>query len=280
MHRHGRNTRRARRGSGHGMKPNAPTRTRRPIATEIEVGLPHELTEAQRKELLSEFVQRIVEKHGVFADAAIHTAHDERNDHAHVLLSHRELGPEGFGEIANRRTITRKHRGEVKEMTTAGIGSTPAEIRKLREQWAQDVNRAYEQAGLAVRVDHRSFDDRGSKETPTIHLGPTASKMEREGQRSDRGDINRMIEVGNAEVRRLEAEKQQAQAEIINFEAARAERQAQEAARRRRQPENEDMAEDIAAKQRQQRQEIEDREAARYNDMVAERNKTDRFIQE
>ena len=125
------------------------------IATEIEVGLPHKLTDTQRKELLSAFVGRIVEKHGVFADAAIHTAHDERNIHAHVLLSHRELGPEGFGEIANRRTATRKHRGQVKEMTTAGIAATPADIRKLREQWAQDVNRAYEKAGLDIRVDHR-----------------------------------------------------------------------------------------------------------------------------
>jgi MobA/MobL family len=52
------------------------------IATEIEVGLPHELTGAQRKELLSKFVSRIVDKHGVFADVAIHTAQDERNDHA------------------------------------------------------------------------------------------------------------------------------------------------------------------------------------------------------
>ena len=106
------------------------------IATEIVVGLPHELSDAQRKELLSDFVRGIVEKHGVFADVAIHTAHDERNIHAHVLLSHRELGPEGFGEIANRRTITRKHRGQIKEMTTAGIAATPAEMKKLREQWA------------------------------------------------------------------------------------------------------------------------------------------------
>ena len=79
------------------------------------------------------------------------------------------------------------------------------------------MNRAYEQAGLAIRVDHRSFDDRGSKETPTIHLGPTAAEMERKGQRSDRGDINRIIEVGNAEVRRLEALRQQAQSRDHQF---------------------------------------------------------------
>ena len=40
------------------------------------------------------------------------------------------------------------------------------------------------------------------------------------------------------------------------------------------------MDDDISVKQRQQRQEIEDRQAARYNDMVAERNRADRFIQD
>src|SRR5271170_51499 len=275
------------------------------IATELVVGLPHELTGAQRKELLSAFVRRIVEKHGVFADVAIHTAHDERNIHAHILLSHRELGPEGFGEIANRRTITRKHRGEVKEMTTAGIAATPGDIKKLREQWAQDVNRAYEQAGLDIRVDHRSFEDRGIKELPTIHLGPTAAKMEREGKNSDRGDINRIIEFGNAELRQLEAEKQRQDAQIIDLAAKLAERQAQQAAKGRldgiqpefgegdlsppdraarhraaRQAEHDEMDEDIAAKQREQRQQVEDKEAATFNDAVAQENRTARFRQE
>lgn len=49
---------------------------------------------------------------------------------------------------------------------------------------------------------------------------------------------------------------------------------------RPRQPESEDMDDDIIVKQRQQRQEIEDRQAAHYNDMVAERNRADRFIQD
>jgi hypothetical protein len=49
---------------------------------------------------------------------------------------------------------------------------------------------------------------------------------------------------------------------------------------RKYRPESEDMDEDIAAQQRQQRQQIEDREAARYNDMVGERNRADRFIRD
>ena len=50
--------------------------------------------------------------------------------------------------------------------------------------------------------------------------------------------------------------------------------------RKHRQPESEDMDEDIAAKQREQRQQIEDREAATYNGMVADKNRADRYLQE
>jgi hypothetical protein len=197
------------------------------IATELVVGLPHEVTMEQRKNLLSGFVRRLVEKHGVFADVSIHTAHDERNIHAHILLSHRELGPDGFGEIANRRTITRKHRGKVKEMTTAGLAATPADVKFLRKEWADHVNSAYQRAGLDIRVDHRSFKDRGLQTIPTIHLGPKASELERRGYATDRGDTNRIIEFGNAELRQLEAEKQRQDAVIINLQKALAERLAQ-----------------------------------------------------
>lgn len=192
------------------------------LATELVVGLPHELTDAQRRQLLSAFVLRIVEKHGVFADVSVHTAHDERNIHAHILLSHRELGPDGFGEIANTRYENRKRKGEIVREKVAGIAATPSAIKGLREQWAQDVNRAYERAGLDIRVDHRSFEDRGIRDVPTIHLGPKAAAMERAGRASDRGDINRIIEFGNAEMRRLEAEKQRQDAAIIDLQAAKA----------------------------------------------------------
>ena len=148
----------------------------------------------------------------------------------------------------------------------------------------------------------------------------------RRGHNSDRGDVNRIIQFGNDELRQLEAEQRRQDAEIIDLQARLAEREAREAAkgrggdirpqipgqentssggaengrrphledgshgqlgleapgerRRPRQPESEDMDDDIIVKQRQQRQEIEDRQAARYNDMVAERNRADRFIQD
>ena len=45
--------------------------------------------------------------------------------------------------------------------------------------------------GHGSRIDHRSHDDAGLDVVPTAHLGPTASKIERKGRRSEKGEANR-----------------------------------------------------------------------------------------
>jgi hypothetical protein len=174
------------------------------IATELELGLPHELDPVRRRRLLLDFLAPIIARHGVAADVTIHTAHDRRNTHTHVLITHRQLGPDGFGEIAHARTITKKIKGRAKQIGIAGVTATPADIEAIRKSWADAVNRAYADAGLDVRVDHRSHDRRGIEDVPEIHLGPTATGMERrQPGSSDRGDINRAIAEHNARRRKL-----------------------------------------------------------------------------
>jgi hypothetical protein len=166
------------------------------VATEIVIALPHELDAAERRELAVSFASWPVNRHGVAAHVSLHAPDrqgDERNYHAHILLTHREIGPDGFGEIANTRTQTRKRKGREVREQIAGFAATPADIRAIRRQWEGAVNRAYERAGLDIRVDHRSHEDRGIEAEPTIHLGPAATAMERRGEPSDRGDINRAI---------------------------------------------------------------------------------------
>jgi hypothetical protein len=195
------------------------------LATEFELALPHELTDAQRRQLLQDYLAPIIEKHGIVADVAIHApgeGKDHRNIHAHVLLTHRELGADGIGDIANRRTITKKVKGQEKQIEIAGIAATPADIKAIRKEWEQHVNRAYERAGLDIQVDHRSHEDRGIEQEPTKHLGPTATEMEKRGELSDRGDANREITRRNAELRRLAALEVEANAlaQIIEVRAA------------------------------------------------------------
>ena len=73
------------------------------LAREIEIALPHELTDQQRQWLVIDFVRETFLRRGMVADVAIHAPDrdgDDRNYHAHILLTTREIGPDGFGEKA------------------------------------------------------------------------------------------------------------------------------------------------------------------------------------
>ena len=70
------------------------------VAREWEVALPSELGGAARRALAVEFARTLVDRYGVVADVAIHEPHregDDRNHHAHILTTTREIGSEGFG---------------------------------------------------------------------------------------------------------------------------------------------------------------------------------------
>lgn len=120
----------------------AETRKNSQVAREIRVALPHELDHAQRVELVREFCQCEFVDRGMVADIALHAPGregDERNHHAHILLTTREIGPEGF--------TTKNRDWNAKEL-----------LEGWREAWAQDTNRALERCGTHERVDHRTLE--------------------------------------------------------------------------------------------------------------------------
>lgn len=153
------------------------------LCREIQLSLPHELNDDQRHDLTRRFVQDQFVSKGMVADLAIHAPHrngDERNHHAHILLSLREVHADGFAAKKNR-----------------DWNSTP-QLKVWREQWARYQNREFERLGLSVRVDHRSYEDQGIDREASQHLGPTAHDMEQRGKRSERGDLNRAIQQRNS----------------------------------------------------------------------------------
>lgn len=152
------------------------------LARELQLSLPHELTDEQRHKLLVGFVHEQFVNHGMIADIAIHRPDregDERNHHAHIMLTMRSLTGEGFGN-------------KVRSWNDSDT------LLRWREQWAHHQNRAFERHGHAARVDHRSYEDRGIDREPSQHLGPTASDMERKGKASRIGDENREAAFNNA----------------------------------------------------------------------------------
>ncbi|MDD9911398.1 MAG: MobA/MobL family protein [Ahrensia sp.] len=153
------------------------------LSREIQLSLPHELTDDQRRDLLRGFVQEQFVDRGMIADVAIHAPSDQgdqRNHHAHVMLTMRELTGEAFGKKSRD-------------------WNNPELLNEWREQWANHQNRALERHGHNSRVDHRSYEAQGIDREPQQHLGPVASDMERNGKPSRIGDENREIANDNFE---------------------------------------------------------------------------------
>src|SRR3546814_5845195 len=55
-------------------------------------------------------------------------------------------------------------------------------VERWRERWAEMQNRALELANVPDRVDHRSHQRQGIEQEPTVHMGPSATAMERRAE--------------------------------------------------------------------------------------------------
>lgn len=158
-------------------------------AREVLVALPHELNFEQRRELVRAFVATHITARGMIADVAMHVPGkegDQRNYHAHILVTTRTVSPKGFG---------RKD----------PAWRTPQQVRDWRAGWAEIQNEHLRRhlGPNAPQVSHQTLAERGIDRTPTEHLGPAATAMERKNQRTDRGERNRDVEVRNDAAKRL-----------------------------------------------------------------------------
>lgn len=153
----------------------AETRKNSTVAREFEVALPDELSAAERLRLSHDFARELVARHGCAADVAIHAPSnegDDRNHHAHILLSTRRLGADGFGE-------------KTRELDDRKTGSEF--VTQWRERFAELTNERLHENGIAARVDHRTLEAQGIEREPTRHLGPSATAIERRtGQASSK----------------------------------------------------------------------------------------------
>lgn len=186
--------------------------TRRSSATtgrDIIVALPHELTDEQRLKAVKQFAGALINRYGVAVDFAIHAPDrhsDWRNYHAHVLMTTRRIDENGFG---------------VKTRELDDFKTGPREIEVIRQTWERIGNRVLHDAGLDIRMDCRSYADQGINREGTVHLGPVASGMERNGEATDLGDRNRAARSRNAERERIDGDRATVSAEIVDLAAER-----------------------------------------------------------
>lgn len=201
------------------------------VAREFEIALPAELSAEERARLARDFAREIVQIHGCAADVCIHAPSrdgDQRNHHAHILLTTRRLGQDGLTE--KTRELDDKKDG-------------PELVKRWRERFAVLQNERLREAGLSVQVDHRSLEAQGVNRAATRHLGPAATGFER---RTGRASHRRRLAAPSQRQRRelaAQVEKQRTELESAKsavqgvsgaLQAAQEQRAAERAERRAR----------------------------------------------
>ncbi len=142
------------------------------LAREVEFALPRELDEAEGIPLARDFVTREFVSRGMIADLNVHWdigADGEPKPHAHVMLSMREVGEDGFGP-------------KVREWNRTEL------LAHWREAWADHVNTRLAELDIDARIDHRSLEAQGIDLEPQHKIGPAASRMAEQGLECERVD--------------------------------------------------------------------------------------------
>src|SRR4051812_13200905 len=153
------------------------------LAREIEFALPRELSREEGVALAHDFVQRTFASRGMVADLNVHwpvDAQGEAKPHAHVMLTMREVGPEGFG-------------------LKVSAWNRVAELQGWREAWSTMANERLAALGHEVRIDHRSFKDQGLALEPQNKIGPAGMRREERGEAAERAAEHRAIAQRNGE---------------------------------------------------------------------------------
>ena len=153
------------------------------LAREVEFSIPREMNEKQGVQLARDFVKKQFVDRGMVADLNVHW--DKAKDgtpkpHAHVMLTMRDVGPEGF-EKKNR-----------------DWNSTEL-LKDWREAWSAHVNERMAELGLEGRIDHRSYEAQGIGLEPQHKIGPAASRRPEQGLEAERIEDHTRIARENGE---------------------------------------------------------------------------------
>ena len=105
----------------------------------FDVALPVELDNEQKKQLILDYCKENFVSYGMIADIALHDL-DSKNPHAHVMLTMREITPEGF-------------KNKVREW------NDKENIEAWRNNWEVSANKALKNNGHKSRIDSRSLEE-------------------------------------------------------------------------------------------------------------------------
>src|SRR3546814_324694 len=141
------------------------------------------LNQQQGIQLARDFVEKQFVERGMVADMNVHWdmgKDGQPKPHAHVMLSMREVGPEGFGQ-------------KVREWNSTAL------LQEWRVAWADHVNERLAELDLDARIDHRSLEAQGIDLEPQHKIGPSALRMPEQGLEAERVEDHARIARENGE---------------------------------------------------------------------------------
>jgi Ti-type conjugative transfer relaxase TraA len=153
------------------------------LAREIEFSIPREMNREEGIRLARDFVDEQFVKRGMVADLNVHWDKAEDGSpkpHAHVMLTMREVGPDGFGNKVvpwNDRAL----------------------LQHWREAWGAHVNERLTELGIDARIDHRSYAEQGITLEPQNKIGPAAGRRPGQGLEAERIEDHARIARENGE---------------------------------------------------------------------------------
>ena len=186
------------------------------LAYSFDISFQNEFTLEENIALARQFLTEHFVSRGMVVDFAVHEPEREEgginNPHFHFLCPIRPIEQNGKWGLKQKRDYVLDENGNripdskgdyvFNAVPTTDWGSSET-LEFWREQWAAMSNAKFEEKGLDVCIDHRSYERQGIELLPTVHEGPTVRAMEKKGIKTEKGEFNRWIRRTNAFIRDL-----------------------------------------------------------------------------
>ena len=184
------------------------------LAREVEIALPVELSREEQTRLVREYCSSQFVSKGMIADFNLHDT-GGGNPHAHILLTMRPLDEKGAWLPKSKKEYVLDENGGKIRLPSGRYKTRKVDLvdwnnhenaEVWRRAWADLANEFLERNDCPERIDHRSYERQGIEQIPTVHVGVSATQMEKKGIVTERGELNRNIKAANRilrEIRRL-----------------------------------------------------------------------------
>ncbi|MCD8150356.1 MAG: MobA/MobL family protein [Clostridiales bacterium] len=187
------------------------------LAYSFDFAFQNEFTLEENIDLARRFMEENFLSRGMTVDYAIHEPDREPggipNPHIHVMAPIRPINSDGtwgnkqkkipvLDENGKRVWDEKYKRWRFTAVPTTDWGS-PETLEEWRKNWCDLCNAKFEEKGLDVRIDWRSYERQGVDLLAQVHEGPAVRAMEKKGVRTNKGDYNRWVKATNAVLKSL-----------------------------------------------------------------------------